>query len=216
MPKALDLSNKRFGKLIALKKSDRTSDGQVLWLCKCDCGNHTKVRASSLKRGLSKSCGCMVGCDLRKHGLYKHKLYGVWISMRQRCNNPNATNYSNYGAIGVEVCDEWSDFQTFYDWAISNGYQDGLVIDRIDTYGSYGPNNCRWITQAENCQNSMIQSNNTSGYIGVSQLPDGRFRVYYTLNAKRKQIGIAKTALEGSKMRARYFAKHKIGLRNGI
>ncbi len=71
--------------------------------------------------------------------------------MKQRCSNPAATKYDRYGGRGITVCDEWrEDFQTFYDWAMANGYSDDLTIDRIDNDGDYEPSNCQWITQAEN------------------------------------------------------------------
>jgi hypothetical protein len=71
--------------------------------------------------------------------------------MKQRCVNPNKQHYEHYGGRGITVCDEWrEDFQTFYDWAMANGYSDDLTIDRIDNDGDYEPSNCQWITQAEN------------------------------------------------------------------
>lgn len=218
MAKALELTGLRFNKITVLaKSSERTRDGQVLWKCECDCGEIKLIRASSLKSGNSQSCGCSIGKNLYKHGLYKHRLMRIWVAMKQRCYNPNTKAFKTYGARGIQVCDEWkSGFKLFYEWAVNNGYSDNLEIDRINTYGNYEPENCRWITHADNTKNTMIQSNSTSGYIGVSKLKDGRYRVYYTLNGKRKQIGIANTALEGSQMREVYFYKHKIGLRNGI
>ena len=199
------------------KSNERTKDGQVLWLCLCECGDRKLIRASSLKNGNSKSCGCAIGSNLIKHGLYKHKLMGVWTTMKQRCFNPKASAYKHYGGRGIVVCEEWlNDFIIFYGWAINNGYKEGLEIDRENTYGDYSPNNCRWRTHSENTQNTMIQSNNTSGYIGVSALKDGRYRVYYTMNGKRKQIGISETALKGSQMRETYLFKNNIRLRNGI
>ena len=73
--------------------------------------------------------------------------------MRQRCNNPNRSDYKRYGGRGIKICDEWNDYNTFRDWALSNGYADNLSIDRIDVNGNYEPSNCRWVdakTQAQN------------------------------------------------------------------
>ena len=72
-----------------------------------------------------------------KHGMRHTRIYNIWRSMRQRCSNPKCINYKNYGGKGVQVCPEWEDFQTFYDWAMSNGYTDKLTIDRLDASGNY-------------------------------------------------------------------------------
>ena len=89
-----------------------------------------------------------------KHGLCKTRLYKEWESMKRRCYCKSATSYEYYGAIGINVCDEWrNDFKTFYDWSMSHGYDDTLTIDRIDVNGNYEPSNCRWITMKEQCRN---------------------------------------------------------------
>lgn len=74
--------------------------------------------------------------------------------MKSRCYNITSDRYNDYGGRGIIVCDEWkNDFQEFYNWAMDNGYQDELTIDRIDVNGNYGPDNCRWISMKEQSRN---------------------------------------------------------------
>jgi hypothetical protein len=89
--------------------------------------------------------------------------------MRQRCSNPKAAGYADYGGRGITVCPEWqASFVSFRDWANANGLRDDLEIDRIDTDGNYEPSNCRWVTRQQNCMNRRKYRNNKSGFKGVS------------------------------------------------
>lgn len=82
------------------------------------------------------------------------RVYRVWQSMKSRCNYKSVNGYKNYGGRGITVCDEWkNDFMNFYNWAMANGYKEGLSIDRIDVNGNYCPENCRWITMQEQYYN---------------------------------------------------------------
>ena len=74
--------------------------------------------------------------------------------MKERCYDPKSRSYKDYGARGIQICDEWlNDPNSFVKWALENGYEPGLSIDRIDNDGNYKPENCRWVTLAENNQN---------------------------------------------------------------
>ena len=83
----------------------------------------------------------------------RDKLHDVWSHMKQRCDNPNLRMYARYGGRGITYCNEWRDYPAFHDWAVSNGYTEGLSIDRIDPNGNYEPSNCRWITMKEQQRN---------------------------------------------------------------
>ena len=159
MPKLIDLTGQRFGSLVVLEHV-----GRGKWKCRCDCGNECVKHSTLLRNGVSNNCGCMTGKKISandtKHGGCGTKLYQVWKSMRQRCTNPNNKDYPDYGGKGITVCDEWQDFGVFRDWALMNGYREGLSIDRIDTTEGYSPSNCRWTnvgTQAWNRRHTSRQ-----------------------------------------------------------
>ena len=108
----------------------------------------------------------------------KERLRSIYYGMKQRCYNTNRSNYKYYGGRGIVVCDEWlNDSQTFYDWAMSNGYKEDLTIDRIDTNGNYSPDNCRWASIKEQALNKRPWSN--TSVAGVTyDVVNRRYRVY--------------------------------------
>jgi len=162
-----ELVGRRFGRWEAIEKAPSKGQG-AHWLCKCDCGHTAVVRARQLQAGKSKSCGCyqreVAASGQRTHGKSslkkdgyraKPRIYRTWTNMKSRCNNPKSSRYESYGGRGIRVCAEWeSNYMTFHNWAVENGYQDDLQIDRIDNDGNYTPLNCRWVTLEENNRNS--------------------------------------------------------------
>lgn len=155
---AKDLTGQRFGRLLCKSQAEKNKRGDILWECVCDCGNTCFVASTSLKRGRTKSCGCLRNEYLHKpkvgkktHGKTNSRLYAVWRGMKQMCNDPNSDNYYRYGGRGISVCDEWvSDFTAFEKWAMENGYdetapQGKFTVDRINNDGNYEPSNCRLV-----------------------------------------------------------------------
>lgn len=164
MGKALDLSDQRFGRLVAKKPTNERRGGKVVWECKCDCGNLTKIITSSLLNGKTRSCGCLkrkaskVSSKKINNLIHGHsirgkwsRVYVTWAAMIQRCNNPKNNSYKDYGGRGIKVCNQWLKFEGFLE---SIGERPrGTSIERKDNDGNYEPGNCRWASAIEQGRN---------------------------------------------------------------
>lgn len=137
---------------------------EAMWLCRCECGNTTTVAGSDLRKGGTKSCGCGRKTQSGGHGTPE---YSTWKMMKSRCHNANNSEYKNYGARGVRVCDRWR--HSFVNFLADMGKRPfiGASIDRIDNDGNYEPGNCRWATPLEQSQNTRKVINLT--YDGKTQ-----------------------------------------------
>lgn len=148
-----DLTGKRYGRWSVLGPGDDYEH----WRCRCDCGTERDVGHASLRKGFSRSCGCLKLEMVRKvnktHGLTRTPAHRSWVAMRQRCYNPKTTRYSRYGGRGIKVCDRWR--YSFEEFLKDMGQppSDRHSIDRIDVDGDYEPGNCRWATPLEQRHN---------------------------------------------------------------
>lgn len=154
-----NLTGRRFGRLTVVGPHISVKR-RTMWPCLCDCGGTTTVMASSLKRGLTQSCGCLssetTAARNRSHGKASRKQrvpeYAVWHLMRQRCNDPNSKAYPHYGGRGIKVCDRWSSFANFYADMGSRPTPDHQ-LDRVNNESHYEPGNVRWTTRIVNGNN---------------------------------------------------------------
>ena len=168
MPPFKDIIGMKFGRLTVIKLDHikKASKNLYYYLCKCDCGKEHIVIKSSLLNGLTRSCGCYNN-EVRaekfrqraKHYMTDTRLHKMWEKMKGRCYCKTDPRYKDYGGRGIRVYDEWkSDFKTFYDWAMNNGYDETApygkcTLDRINVNGNYEPSNCRWVTLKEQNRN---------------------------------------------------------------
>lgn len=151
----IDLTGNRFGGWFVLKRAPNRGKA-VMWECLCDCGTTSVVQGTSLKSGASTNCGCgRIKNHYRTHGLTKHPLYRVWQRIKGCTSSPSHQDYAHYGGRGIQMCVDWqNDFQSFYDWCMSHGWEKGLEIDRIDTNGNYEPSNCRFTDRVGQMSNT--------------------------------------------------------------
>ena len=179
MPKFIDLTDKRYNKFIVIKFHE-FRNLKTFWMCKCDCGKEISVRADSLKEGKIKSCGCWSFEKERYNPSFvlkeiynikeasESREYKTWKNIKERCYNKKCKHYHSYGGRDIKVCDKWiENFQAFYE---DMGLKPkGKSLDRIDNNGDYSPENCRWATPKEQCNNK-------------------RFNVHLTINGETKTI----------------------------
>lgn len=153
-----NLVGNTFGELTVRREDPLKQGKKRKWICQCSCGNTTSVTTNDLTSGHTKSCGCAKSLSARErfttHGLRDHPLYGRWLTVKNRCYNPNDEYYHNYGGRGIRVCDRW--LNSFPNFLEDMGMPpEGYTLDRKDNDGDYSPENCRW---ADNHTQSMNKS----------------------------------------------------------
>ena len=177
MPRLIDRTGQRFGKLTVLERAGTNALKKVLWRCRCDCGGEAIVVAGDLVTGNTSACGCVV--PNLKHGGSGKGSYNTWRAMIRRCTVPTDKDYPRYGGRGVKVCPEWMDYAQFVaDMGEPNGDE---TLDRIDTYGDYKKDNCRWAGVKTQNRNVRVRANSKTGVVGVSKTIHGTYMAKVTV-----------------------------------
>lgn len=210
-----DLTGRKFGRLTVLEEAEgRSSQGYVRWICQCSCKEKTVIIVTSgnLKSGKTRSCGCLQReCTINRNKSRENypiseretRLYRIWGGMKARTSYESQKSYSDYGARGIRVCDDWkNDFMKFKDWSLSHGYRDDLSIDRLDNDSDYTPDNCRWATRKEqhNNQRSNIlltydgQTHTAAQWAEIMNVP--KDRIYKRIRRGRDIEEILKEYIE--------------------
>ncbi|MGL5732317.1 MAG: hypothetical protein ACRCX5_14505 [Bacteroidales bacterium] len=151
-----DMSGLTFNRLTVLSRADNVNM-RAMWNCLCSCGKELIVSGKHLRNKSVQSCGCLNKEILDKsrvsHGMTNTKIYKKWAMMKTRATNKNRDHAHNYILRGIGICDEWKSFESFYEWALNNGYSDDLTIERIDVDKPYCPSNCKWIKLSDQAFN---------------------------------------------------------------
>ncbi|MBB6446493.1 AP2 domain-containing protein [Bacillus benzoevorans] len=207
MAKRMNLAGEIFGRLTVLE-FDSMKDTNSYWRCKCECGNVTVVAGNSLKRGVSKSCGCLQK-EKTSNANFKHghtaknsPEYRSWRSMITRCEDESVNNYERYGGRGIKVCKRWRN--SFESFLSDMGKRPTLsyTLDRIDVNGNYEPSNCRWADLTQQAINKRLQKNNNTGVRGVHwSKRERKFKAQIKYRGKFSHLGTFDTLEEAAKAR---------------
>jgi len=161
-PRFKNIAGEKYNHLTAISYSHINKQRQAMWICLCDCGNKSVVESYALRKGRTKSCGCVAkeNPGNLRHGMRGHPLYCTWMGMKDRCSNPKNKKYKYYGDRGISVCKNW---EISIDSFISDMGEKPTTkhsIDRINNDGNYEPGNCRWATSSQ--QNSNKRPKNSA------------------------------------------------------
>ena len=197
--KFIDRTGQVFGRLTVVARAGTNALKKTLWQCQCVCGAVLIVPSGSFVTGNTTSCGCYLKEKITKHGGYQKSSYHTWRAMMRRCYNLKDKDYRKYGAVGVTVCAEWQEYLNFE--AAMGEPIGNQTLDRIDTYGNYTLENCRWASITTQNRNIRVRNTSKSGVIGVSQPYSGKWMAKITLGKKAFYSNVCNTIAEAATAR---------------
>ena len=186
-----DLTGQRFGRLLALSPI-RQPGKRTKFLCQCDCGEQSIVMSTNLKRGVTKSCGCLqkerAAAAKTKHGHTRRSkgstsTYNSWLGMKARCNNPGSPSYEDYGDKGIGYCKSWESFENFLE--DMGERPDGKTLHRLNNDHGYDKANCVWADWA-----TQGKYKSTTRWITIDGQTD-------TLTGWGRRMGVNYTTIQG-------------------
>lgn len=186
---AEDISGKTYGMLtVVCWDGSRGNSKEILWTVRCACGTEKKMPRRQFVQGGTVSCGCYHKGNHTTHSKSGTDIYKKWLKINSRCKDKTPRVKRRYSDRGISVCDEWKIPEPFIEWAISNGYREGLEIDRIDNDKGYFPENCRFVNRTCNSMNRSAR--NCSGVSGIEMTTTGSFVFAIRLRYKKHRIGV--------------------------
>ena len=197
MPLSKQLVGQVFNRL-TVESREGSMNGKALWRCRCVCGKEVFTTTGSLGSGNTRSCGCYFIDRVTKHGSSHKSSYNTWRAMIRRCKVSSDKDYPNYGGRGITVCEEWNDYKTF---AAEMGEPTGKeTLDRIDPYGNYTPENCRWASLQTQARNMRIPKKSKTGVKGVL-FHGGKYYAVITVKSKKYYSKVFSTITDAAKAR---------------
>ena len=193
--KIIEPVGKRFGRLVIIEEAGENKHREVLWLCRCDCGNIIKAIGVNLRKGSAKSCGCLqkeavgiTGNNNKKHGMTGTKTFAIWQAMVQRCTNSNSKGYKYYGKRGITVNKKWFKFEGFLE--DMGEKPEGLTLDRKNNEKGYYKENCRWVSMFVQSHNKRVQKRSVTGITGVTvDKETQKYKAYIRVRGKAFHLG---------------------------
>lgn len=196
MGKFIDLTGQRFSRLVVDFRESTSPHGEIKWSCTCDCGNTCITFGNNLRKGHSRSCGCLHVDVVSGHGYNGSRTHNSWEACINRCYRESCVSYQYYGGRGITVCDRWREPapQGFLNFLEDMGERpEGKTLNRVNGATQYSKETCAWATYShQSYDKAYLRSDNSSGITGVGWYSAGS-KWYARISYNRKDIHLGYT-----------------------